>query len=279
MRRGLCLRQDVADEALVRARAAREALHLRRLDQACRRRTVSRCAGNADFRRCLRDELDTAPVGKVNRVRGGIVEDVAALPDLRPLRAVALRDAHRPAEDDDAQLIVRLIDRHRFAFAEAMGGEADVAPPGGLRRNAHDVAAFRFRLHEQAFVIPPRLRLRRCAAPRGAIRVLGRPGDTHFNTPVDQFIVRPSRTSRDRYRYPMSAYSRAGATAGSCSASTTSHPRYEWRRRISISAAKSIAPSPGTVNAPLMTDSRKLQPRFRASLTTSGRTSLQWTWH
>src|SRR6185312_16619402 len=101
-------------------------------------------------------------------------------------------------------------------------------------------------------VIPPRLRLRRCAAPRGAIRVLGRPGDTHFHTPVDQFIVRPSRTSRDRYRYPMSAYSHAGATAGSCSASTTSHPRYEWRRRISISAAKSIAPSPGTVNAPLM---------------------------
>src|SRR5690348_603081 len=110
-----------------------------------------------------------------------------------------------------------------------MGGEADVAPPGRLWRNAHDVAAFRFRLHEQA----------------------------HFHTPVDQFIVRPSRTSRDRYRYPMSAYSHAGATAGSCSASTTSHPRYEWRRRISISAAKSIAPSPGTVNAPLMTDSRK----------------------
>ena len=69
-----------------------------------------------------------------------------------------------------------------------------------------------------------------------------------------------------------------GATTGSCSASTTSQPRYALRRRISISARKSTAPSPGTVNAPLMTDSRKLQLRLRAMRMTSGRTSLQCTW-
>ncbi len=44
-----------------------------------------------------------------------------------------------------------------------------------------------------------------------------------------------------------------------------------------MSAGKSTAPSPGTVNAPLITDSRKLQLRLRASLITSGRTSLQCT--
>ena len=44
-------------------------------------------------------------------------------------------------------------------------------------------------------------------------------------------------------------------------------------------AGKSTAPSPGTVNAPLITASRKLQLRLRASFITAGRTSLQCTWH
>ena len=39
-----------------------------------------------------------------------------------------------------------------------------------------------------------------------------------------------------------------------------------------------MAPSPGTVNTPLITDSRNDHARLRAISTTTGRTSLQWTW-
>ena len=44
-------------------------------------------------------------------------------------------------------------------------------------------------------------------------------------------------------------------------------------------AGKFTAPSPGTVKAPAITASRKLQLRLRASFITAGRTSLQCTWH
>ena len=80
--------------------------------------------------------------------------------------------------------------------------------------------------------------------------------------------------ARLRLMKPRRAYVAGSATAGSCSASTTSQPEYPTDFRMGSSAPQSIMPVAGHGEHPASTASRKLQVARWTSTSAPGRTSL-----
>ena len=147
-----------------------------------------------------------------------------------PARLRARRDA--AAQHHDAHLAAARVERHRFARPQAVRGEADVLPARRLRRHRRR-SSRRSRCALTSRSWPP------CSARR-CLRSVSKPF---------------SGIARSSARRPDPARPRPRAS-----------PRSRASRRTRMQRGKSTAPSPGTVKAPLITASRKLQLPLRASL-------------
>jgi hypothetical protein len=110
---------------------------------------------------------------------------------------------------------------------------------------------------------------------------LGHPGD-HAD-----LAIHPAHTStswaaavmtRSNSLCPLIAKSSGRDTRGSCSASATNQPSHPLAAGALTMAPKSSDPSPGTVNAPVNTASRKLLRLRSHPSSTACRMSLVWRW-
>src|SRR5260370_20825925 len=93
---------------------------------------------------------------------------------------------------------------------------------------------------------------------------------------ISTFFLNQPAMSFPMKWYAFSAYNFGAALAGSCSASTTTQPRYPEARINSPIAEKSMSPSPGTVNIPSLTADLNDQSFLLACSITSQLHSLSW---
>src|SRR6185503_6194113 len=119
-------------------------------DQPRRRARRSGCAADADLGRGLGDDLRRLAWRQIDGVRRAIVEYAAALAYIAPGVAARL-DRDLAAQDHDARFGIGQRDAHRFGRGEPVRSEADVAPAGRLRCDAHDVAPVAAALDQQGF--------------------------------------------------------------------------------------------------------------------------------